>query len=218
MYTTKINVLGGSFGWFLSPSLVYQHTIVGERTQSEAGMGDLNFGVVLKRDFKTFHHVFGTDVFAPTGPYDKNEVCNIGKNYWTMGPTYSFTYRGDTDSPLPGFEVSARLAYYFRTTNTATEYTSGQDFSLDYLVGQHFGSLGQWGIGANGHYEYQVTDDTFRNQPSTFDGHKSRQFTIGPAVQYFAGRALLTVKALFAVYDVNRNEGNYFWFKLWYPF
>jgi hypothetical protein len=145
-------------------------------------------------------------------------VCNIGNNYWTLGPTYSFTYLGDRDSPIPGFEVSSRYAYYFRTRNPATEYTSGQDFSFDYLIGQHFGNIGQWGFGANGHYEYQITDDTFRNQPSTFDGYKSRQLTVGPAVQYVIGKAILTFKAQFGVYDVNRPEGTYLWLKFWYQF
>lgn len=218
MYVTKVNVLGGSLGWFLTPALTYQHTSVGGRAQSKTDMGDLNFGAVLKRDFKIFYHVIGIDIFAPTGIYSKNEVCNIGNNYWTLGPTYSFTYLGDRDSSIPGFEVSSRFAYYFRTRNTATEYTSGQDVSFDYLIGQRFGNIGQWRIGANGHYEYQITDDTFRNQPSTFDGYKSRQFTVGPAVQYAIGKALLTFKAQFGVYDVNRPEGTYLWLKLWFPF
>lgn len=218
MYVTKINVFGGNLGWFLTPAVVYQHMLSGGRRQSKTRVVDVNFGVVVKRDFKTFYHVIGTDVFAPTGAYDKDEVCNIGNNCWTLGPTYACTYSGDWDSPVPGFEVTARFAYYFRTRNTATDYKSGQDFCFDYLVGQGFGSLGQMRFRASGHYECQVTDDTSRNEPPSFDGYKSRQFTIGPAVQYFTGKALLTLKAQFGVHDANRPEGQYYWFKLWYPF
>jgi hypothetical protein len=222
IYITKINLLGGSLGWFLTPAIVYQHVRSGGRTQSKTEMGDLNFGVVLKRDFKTFYHVIGTDVFAPTGVYDKDDLCNIGVNYWTLGPTYAFTYLGDMDSPVPGFEVSARFAYYFHTTNHATGYTSGQEFSFDYLVGQRLGKNGWFRIGANGHYAYQVTDDTYRNQPATFDGYKARQFTIGPAVQFAIGNApvppLMTLKVQWGVYNVNHGEGNNLWLKFWYPF
>lgn len=218
MYVTKMNVLGGNLGWYLTPALVYQHVNSGGRSQTKTEMADLNFGVVLKREWKTFSHVIGTDFFAPTGAYNPNDVCNIGLNYWSLAPTYAFMYLGDKDSPIPGFEISTRFAYYFHTINNTTGYTSGQEVSFDYLVGQRFGKSGQLRIGANGHFAYQVTEDVFRGQPSTFDGYKARQLTVGPAVQYAIGNALITLKAQFGVYDVNRPEGAYLWLKFWYPF
>ena len=83
-------------------------------------------------------------------------MVNIGRNYWSFDPFYVFSYLGDKDSPIPGFEVSAKVMYWINTINTATSYTSGQEFSTDYLIGQHFGN---WRIGANGHFLYQTTDD-----------------------------------------------------------
>jgi hypothetical protein len=218
MYVSKIELFGGNPGAFLTPALIWQRASSGGRSRAKTEVGDLNFGVVLKRDWKTFSHVIGTDFFAPTGEYMKDDVCNIGVNYWTLGPTYSFTYAGDMESPLPGFEVSARFAYYFHTTNPATDYRSGQEFSFDYLVGQRFGQFGQLRIGANGHVAFQTTDDSFSNQPASFDGHKSEHFTIGPAVQYFLGKGLLTLKAQFGVHGVNRPDGAFLWLKFWYPF
>jgi len=218
MYTTNINVLGATLGWFINPSLVYQHISVDGRTKSKTEPGDLNFGVILKQDFKDFSHIIGSDIWAPTGSYDKDDVNNIGVNYWSLGPTYAFTYVGGKDSFLPGFEVSARMAYYFHTKNHATNYTSGQEFSTDYLVGQRLGSRGQYRIGVNGHFAWQMTDDSWRDAPPDFDGHKTRQFTIGPAFQYaFSNYALLTLKVQWGVYDVNHGEGTNLWLKFWYP-
>ena len=218
MYVSGVEVLGGTLGGFVTPSLVYQHTSTGGNGQSKTATGDLNFGVVVKKDFGTFSHVVGSDFFAPTGAYTLGDVCNIGNNYWTLGPTYSFTYVGNRDSPIPRLEASARLAYYFRTTNHATGYSSGQDVSADYLLGYWLGDRGQLRIGVNGHYEKQVTDDEPENPPAGFDGYRNSQFTVGPAVQYSFGRAILTAKVQFGTYDRNRPEGTYFWLKFWYAF
>jgi len=217
-YTTQINILGGNLGWYVAPALVYQYVSSGGRSESETTLADINFGALISYHWKTFHQLAGIDAYAPTGTYDKNDVCNIGLNYWSFAPIYAFTYLGDMDSPLPGFEVSAKFMYFFHTTNTATDYTSGQEFSFDYLIGQHFGKSCQMGIGIAGHYEYQVTDDTYGNAPSTFDGYKSRQFTIGPALQYWVGKGFFTLKALFGVYDINHGEGSSVQLKYWCPF
>lgn len=214
MYVSKIELLGGNLGAFLTPALIWQRVNSGGQSQSKTETGDLNFGLVLKRDWKTFSHVIGTDFFAPTGDYVKGDVCNIGANYWTLGPTYSFTYAGDMESPLPGFEVSARFAYYFHTSNPATDYRSGQEFSFDYLVGQHFGKFGQFRIGASGHVAFQTSKDSGSSQP---DGNKSEHITIGPALQYFFGKGQLTLKAHFGVHAVNRPDGAFLWLKFWYP-
>jgi len=218
MYTTDIKVFGTTLGWFVTPALVYQHVLSGARTKSKTELADLNFGLILKQDFKNFSHVIGADIFAPTGSYGKDDVNNIGLNYWTLGPTYAFTYVGGKDSFLPGFEVSARMAYYFHTTNNATNYTSGQEFWTDYLVGKRFGDRGQYRIGITGSFMWQTTNDSQRDAPPDFDGHKGRQITVGPAFQYsFSNWSQLTLKATWGVYNVNHGEGNNVQLKFWYP-
>lgn len=218
MYTTDIKVLGTTLGWFVTPALVYQHVMSGGRTRSKTEMGDVNFGVVLKQEFKNFSHVIGSDIFAPTGSYSKDDVNNIGLNYWTMGPTYAFTCVAGKDSLLPGFEVSARLAYYFNTENRATNYTSGQEFWTDYLVGMRFGDRQQYRVGVTGTFLWQTTDDSKRDAEPGFDGHRSRQLTVGPGFQYsFSNWSQITVKATWGVYNVNHGEGTNIHIKFWYP-
>ena len=218
MYTTGLNVLGGQIGWFFTPAFVSQEMKLRERTDAKSTFGDINFGIILKQDWQTFHQVIGTDIWAPTGEYQKDELVNIGLNYWSFAPTYAFTYLGDQDSPIPGFEVSARLAYYFHTPNHATGYTSGQEFAVDYLIGQRFGPTGIR-VGINGVFNYQVTGDTYPDEDrfAGLNGNKAQQLTIGPAILYPIGNGLITLKALLGVHDVNRPEGDSLSFKIWYP-
>ncbi|OPY68056.1 MAG: hypothetical protein A4E63_02111 [Syntrophorhabdus sp. PtaU1.Bin050] len=153
--------------------------------------------------------------------YDVNDLSNIGRNYWSFNPIYAFTYIGDKDSPIQGFEVSAKLMYWINTINTATSYTSGQEFAADYLVGQHFG---KWAFGANGHFLYQTTNDKQfgRTAVDPFTGLRTgvrgQYLSIGPAVSYTIPRGCLTLKYQRDVIEKNRPEGDKFWLKWVYSF
>ena len=217
MYTTKIDVLGATVGWFITPSLVYQHVLSAGRTKSKTELGDLNFGVILKQDFKDFSHVIGSDIFAPTGSYSKDDVNNIGLNYWTLGPTYSFTYVTGQLVPFPVLRYPhawPTISIQRTMRPTTRPGRNSQSTTLWEVVGER----GQYKIGVNGHFSWQTTDDSWRYAPPDFDGHRTRQFTIGPAFQYvFPNNALLTLKVQWGVYDVNHGEGNNLWLKFWYP-
>lgn len=63
--------------------------------------------------------------------------------------------------PKSGWEASTKLMYNVKTTNPATNYHSGQEFHMDYLLGKHFGS---WMFGGTGYALKQVTDDTVNGQ------------------------------------------------------
>ncbi len=215
LHVTNVKLLGGNLVWHAVPTLMYQHVTAGGQSQSKYGLGDLNFGVGISWHGKTLHSVGAIDGYAPIGNYDKSDVSNLGRNYWSVQPVWGITYLGDKDSPIPGFETSVKLMYMFNTTNTATGYYSGQEFSLDYLVGQH---IGKWAFGANGHFFYQTENDTMRNETADFDGYKGRKFSIGPAVQYLVGKGAITAKVQFDVYTRNKAEGTGVWLKFFYPF
>ena len=217
MYTTETKFLEGNVGLFVTPAFNLQYVSASGKSESETSMTDTNFGALLSYHWKTFHQYAGMDIWAPTGVYHKDDVCNLGYNYWSIAPVYAFTYMGDMESPIPGLEVSAKMMYYFHTINSATDYTSGQDFSVDYLVGQHFGDKGQLGIGAAGHFQYQLTDDTCSDVSRCPDGNKTKQFTIGPALQFWAGKGIFTLKALFSAYDENHGDGYAILIKYWFP-
>ena len=95
-------------------------------------------------------------MMLPTGQYSKNDLSNLGRNYYSFNPLWAFTYIGDKNSPIPGFEISSKFMYMINTINAETSYTSGQEFRMDYLIGQH---VGNWAFGINGQFLYQTTVD-----------------------------------------------------------
>lgn len=215
-WVTPLKVLGGNLVGMVQPGIGYVHTSAAGRTQSVAAFSDFNFGIYLNWRGKTFSHFVGVESWAPTGHFRKEDIVATGTNYWSVMPMYGFTYLGDRDSPILGFEVSGKVIYEFSTNNPATNYRSGQILCFEYLSGQYLTEKLQ--IGVNGGYAYQTTNDRFTNQPPGFDGYRMRQFCIGPAVKYTIGKGFIMAKVLFDdIYDVNRPSGIKFTAKFYYP-
>jgi hypothetical protein len=225
---TNVKLFGGDLIWHVIVPVGYQKVsmdaspAVDMGSQSKTGLGDIEPGIgIAWHPSKTFHHVAAFDWVMPTGAYDKNDLSNLGRNYWSFNPLWAFTYIGDKDSPIPGFEVSAKLMYWFNTINTATSYTSGQEFSADYLIGQH---IGKWAFGVNGHFLYQTTNDKQygSNALDPFTGEdtgvKSRFLSVGPAISYNIPHGCITFKYQRDVWAENRPEGDKFWLKWVYAF
>ena len=191
-------------------------------SQSKYGLGDIEVGAgIAWHPSKTFHHIAAFDIWAPTGSYSKTDLSNLGRNYWSFNPIYAFTYIGGSDSPIPGFEVSSKLMYWINTINTETSYTSGQEFSADYLVGQH---IGKWAFGINGYFLYQTTNDK-QYGSTAYDplsglqtGVRGKYLSIGPAISYEIPHGCITFKYQRDVWEQNRPEGDKFWLKWVYAF
>ena len=225
---TNIKLMGGDLVWHVIVPVGYQKVsldaspVVDIGSQAKTGLGDIEAGMGISwHPSKVFHHIAAFDVVAPTGAYDKDDLSNLGRNDWSFNPLWAFTYIGDKDSPIPGFEVSAKLMYWFNTINTATSYTSGQEFSADYLIGQH---VGKWAFGINGHYLYQTTNDK-QNGSTAYDpftgaqtGVQGRFFSAGPAISYNIPHGCLTLKYQRDLYAENRPEGDKFWLKWVFAF
>ena len=130
----------------------------------------------------------------PTGEYNPNDPVgnNIGHNFLTVEPQLNITYLN-----AGGQEITAAFVYDFNFRNPATGYTSGQEFSVNYAIAQHFGPA--WTLGLAGYYYRQVTDDTrngnvvfgladqLAGHPDLFNngfGNRGEVFSIGPAVSY----------------------------------
>ncbi len=221
---TPYKFLGGNLSLTAIVPFVNVHTSmsagpVDMGSQTKTGLGDIEVGAGLTWfPSKTFYHGVNFDIVMPTGAYDKDDMANIGRNYWSFNPFYVFSYLGDKDSVIPGFEVSAKVMYWINTINAATSYTSGQEFSTDYLIGQHFG---RWCVGANGHFLYQTTDDKQYGRTAVDPisgqrtGVRGKFLSIGPVVSYkFDGGGFVSVKYQFDVIAKNRPEGEKFWLNI----
>lgn len=215
VYVTKKKLFNADIGWHVIVPIVYQHVSIdtpGSTRQSKTGLGDIEFSpFILGWHFnKNWHLTATVDFMAPTGNYDKDDVSNIGRNYWTINPILAFTYISDG-----GFEVSSKMLYLINTTNTATGYRSGQEFLADYLIGQ---KIGNWNFGINGYYYKQLTDDKMRNEPANFNGYKGQCLSVGPAIQYNHKNISLNLKYQWDTMVKNRPEGQKLWFKFIYGF
>jgi len=201
-------------------------------------VGDIEFGSGIAWHFgPTLHMAGGVDFVAPTGSYQAWNGFNptiggssgassrnftaaaayAGHNYWSIDPLLCVTYLGDKNSALPGFEVSAKMMYWFNTVNTATSYVSGQEVAADYLVGYHPNK--QWAFGANGNIIYQTTRDKQYGQ-TAYDpltglqtGLPQREWSIGPAVTYEIPHGCLTFKWQHDIMAANMPQQDRFWLR-----
>ena len=220
---TRFKVLNGDFLWHVIVPGCNRYTDkkvsgIDLGTQSKTGLGDIAFGGgIAWHPATTFHCVTIVSIYAPTGAYHLGEVTNIGRNYWSINPSMGFTYKGDKDSPLPGFEASAKVMYWINTINTDTSYTSGQEISVDYILAKH---IGKWGFGVNGYATYQFMDDKAHGHKAhdpvngLDTGMRGKSFSAGPALSYGWPGWCITVKYQWDLYVRNRVEMNNFWLKV----
>jgi hypothetical protein len=209
IHVTNKKIFGGFWGMhvFLPLVKVDVHKSPAGRGSRE-GLGDIIIDpFILSWHGKNWHIATGIDIYCPTGSYDKNRAANLGRNYWTFEPIVAGTYLTDS-----GFEVSAKFLYDFNTKNSDTDYQSGQEFHVDYTVGQKFGPLS---IGAGGYYYQQTTDDE-TSGPVNYG--KGMTVAVGPQAKYDHKNMSLTFKYLFEVETKNRPQGNSLWAKFLYAF
>ena len=187
----------------------------GQRRDTANGLGDIALLPFMlgwtRGDLKYDARLF---VYTPTGDYDKNDLANLGKNYWTFEPVVSLSYL----SSKIGLEVSAFAGVDFNTKNDATDYQTGDQFHLDMTVAQHLplGGLGVFGLGANAFYYQQITGDS--GSGAVLGDFEGRIVGVGPVLSYVTkvGKTdlIAEVKWLPELDVEHRLKGDYVWFKL----
>jgi hypothetical protein len=225
LYQTPLELLGGSYAAGAAVPYVWMEAkgeITGPlgntitKRDTADGLGDITLypfmlgwiglGGNLKYDARL-------GIYAPTGDYDKGDLANVGKNYWTFEPAVSFSYI----SSKRGLELSAFSGVDFNTENQKTDYRTGTQFHLDFTVAQHLPLLGGIiGVGANGFFYQQVSGDS--GSGALLGDFKTRTLGIGPVLSYITkiwGKDLVTEVKWLPEIDVKRRlEGDYIWFKL----
>jgi len=210
VHVTKAKLLGADWAWQVIVPLVNQTVDVPGKTFKSTGLGDIEFSpLVLGWHFSKNMHLIGAlDFMAPTGSFDSTDPSSIGQNYWTIAPIVAPTYISDG-----GFEVSGKFQYFFNTKNNDTKYTSGNEFLLDYLVGQH---VGDWNFGINGFIHKQLTDDEVNGV--TKKDNLAQSVSVGPAVQYNYKNMFFNAKYQWDTSVKNGPEGQKLWLKFLYAF
>lgn len=98
IWITEYQVLGGQLGFHaLAPLMDMRLSITdgpaaGARDRKR-GLGDVQLGPVLGYHLSDKVHVAtGVDVILPTGNFDKNDLLNLGTNYYTLQATFAISY------------------------------------------------------------------------------------------------------------------------------
>ena len=224
VHDTKKKLLGADYGWHVIVPLVDKSVKVGvlvnvlpNMDKTSSGLGDIEFSpLVLGWHFSKNMHLIGAiDFMAPTGSYDRTDPSSIGNHYWTIAPILAPTYISDG-----GFEVSGKFQYFFNTKNTdagvltgAKEYQSGNEFLLDYLIGQH---VGNWNFGVNGFIWKQITDD--EADGVKVNNNLAQVVSVGPAIQYNYKNMFFNAKYQIDTSVKNQPEGQKLWLKFMYAF
>ena len=186
---------------------------------SAAGARDHKFGLgdvivnplVLGWNKGNWHYVLTMDTYVPTGRYNKNDLANIGRNYWTFEPVAAVTYK----NPKGGPEFSAKLMYDFNTRNKATDYRSGQEFHADFSASYNFNPLT---VGVTGYYYKQTTADKQNGLRVGPDGFKGEAFALGPVVRTVLGKIPVTLQWQHEFMAHNRPQGDKLWIKTVFRF
>jgi len=144
---------------------------------------------------------------VPTGEFDKNQLANIGKNYWSIEPTVSYLYH-DKETLWDG---AIYAGINFNDTNTDTDFHSGSQAHVEYTLQKKFAyDAGQIGAGLTGYNYQQIADDS--GSGVVFKNERARLSGIGPVLSYTdCAMGKLWVTELKWVHDyevVNRFGGD----------
>jgi hypothetical protein len=211
IWVTDGKVLGGQLAFHAIVPLLNVDVRVGPNQNSKAGIGDLNFATALGYHVSDkLHYVLAFEVNAPTGSYDRNDVANVGRNYWNVEPLVAVTYTQPS-----GLNADVKLMYDYNFRNKDTDYKSGQELHADYAAGWGFGN--GWTAGVGGYVYRQVSDDHMAGRP--VPNNRGRAFAIGPLLKYQAKSGWFLMAKYENQYDVrNRADGGAFWVKTIVPF
>ena len=224
LYETPLTFLGGNYAvgtvipyvWLkVDANIKTIGPVNPKQSDSTSGLGDIELlpfmlGWTNAMDMK---YDVRLGIYTPTGAYEKGQLANAGRNYWTFEPALSFSWL----STKIGTEFTAFGGFDINTENDATHYQSGTSFHLDGTVAQHFPLFGGFaGVGAEGFVYEQITADSGSGATlGSFEGHT---YGVGPVASYahkigkvdFAGE----VKWLQEVDVQKRLQGDYVWVKL----
>ncbi|WP_374443217.1 SphA family protein [Pseudomonas panipatensis] len=220
VWVTEQKVLGGDLGFHaLLPLNDMRLNIKNGPHDSKRGIGDAHLGPVVGFHLSDkLHMATGVDFVLPTGAYDKNDIINLGNNYYTVEAVYAMTY-----ADPHGLNADARLMYDYNFENKDTHYQSGQELHADYTLGWGVGN--GWVVGVGGHAYQQVTDDKCSASNCAAaalveetNGYRGRSFSIGPAVQFSSKDGWsLSAKWQQESGVRNRAEGQTVWLKFTTP-
>lgn len=173
---------------------------------SDFGIGDtLITPFALYWNFGDFNVKLAQYVVAPTGHYDPTAVLNVGRNYWAFDTQIGLTwFHKET-----GTEISVLPGIMFNTTNAATDYRTGTEFHLDFMLNQFV--MPSLALGLQGYWYKQIAGDS--GSGATLGAFMGEAFGLGPAVMWVPestkGRYAVILKWTHDISQTNRLNGDW---------
>jgi hypothetical protein len=123
-----------------------------------------------------FHIMTFGNVYAPVGSYNPNRRLNTGLNRVALEPNVAVTWL----QPKYGQEVSISMGWTANFQNPATQYTTGQEFHLEYYLGQHLPK--GFALGLAGYIYNQMTADT--GHGASLGAFHGQTIALGPCLSF----------------------------------
>ncbi len=174
------------------------------RTVSESAFGFSDLvvlPVILGWDRGYFHWTTGLGIYAPTGSYSPDDLAPLGKGYWSFEPFAGFTFLHEKS----GQEISIGAAWDVNTTNPQTNYRSGDQLNVEWLIAQHLPR--GFSVGATGYYYQQISGDS--DSGATNGAFRARSVAIGPTLGFvYQDKLAVNAQWFYEVAAENNFQGN----------
>jgi hypothetical protein len=190
---------------------MYEQLHVAPGWYDNSGLDNVDIGLLQVGYNKgDLHWFYQGDVFTPATGYSKSAALNVGQHNFAVAPVGGFTWLPKSGA----WEASSKVDYIVNLRDTATNYTSGNELTWEYVAMREVSKKAV--IGLNG-YLYQQTTDDVQNGAVFNNGNRGRDLSIGPECRLHIGHAAIAFKYFRDTLVENKPKGNAFWFEMGMP-
>jgi hypothetical protein len=205
VYITKWKVLGAYYGMDVLVPFIYTDLEVPGASDSSFNLGDIFVEpITLSWHGKRFDAAVGYGFWAPSGQYDKNDLTNPGKGFWTHMLTAGATWFFDEPKT---WALSGLCRYEINMENSDVHITPGQEFTLEWGASRTFAKTID--VGLVGYYQQQITKDN--GHDGTVASHDlDHVASVGPEVNAFIPKLKLfaSLRYLYEFGASDRPQGS----------
>jgi hypothetical protein len=226
LWVTPVKLFGGDFAVsatvpFGTPDITAGALISGplgnsfgaSRQQATFNAGDPVLTGTIGWHEGNWHWKVAASASIPAGAYQPGQLSNLALNRWVGDFSGAVTYL----DPALGLDLSMAVGYTVNGTNSATDYTTGDEFHVDAAITKYL--TRDLTLGAILSHYQQVTGDS--GSGAKLGAFMGRTTAIGGMIGYtfHAGELPITtrVKLMREVDVANRPEGTIGWLQVSLP-
>ena len=213
LYKPGFKVFGAPVAFAITPAIGHADIeadikvgeVSGNLNDDHTGLGDTTLSAMFYWNHEKFHFSLNNYIVTPTGDYDADDLANTGLNYWTFEVDVAATYLNEDT----GQDYSILVGYGYNTENEDTDYQSGDEVHLDFVLNQFITE--SFAIGINGYFYKQIGADS--SDGDLLGSFKGEGAGIGPAIYYIkeiSGKDVYFIaKWVHDYHAENRVKGDY---------